>query len=155
MAKQGEIAPPALYEHCCRAYEAMLHEAKRIPVDTDSAETEYTILYEGFFTRLITGKLNLSTPYYTSVKDALVRMGCMRQLRRGGSTTPSQWELITKPTLELFMADRPIKAPTQKREDMLEQQIQNLSERLTRVEDNQKATTGFLAKQFGTEKQKS
>lgn len=151
--RPDENAPPALFEHCCRAYEAMLAEARRIPVVTGSDdESAYNIVYEGFFTRLITGKLNLSTPYYSSIRDALMNMGCIRQLRRGGSTTPSQWELIREPSLEAFMNQMPTKTPKQTKEDATQAQILALADRLSHVETTQEATTAFLAKKFGTEK---
>lgn len=82
----------------------MLTQAKGVDVaQVEPADEHRTmIVWEGFLTRFITEELHLSVPYYSSVTQALKRMGCIRQLRRGGGTSPSQWELITEPTPALF-----------------------------------------------------
>jgi hypothetical protein len=89
---------PVLFDYCLRTYKAMMAEATWHDMDG----VTQSVVYEGHFTRLITVDLNLSTPYYTFVTRALKAMGCIRQLRRGGGSTPSQWELIREPTPELF-----------------------------------------------------
>src|SRR5690348_13949878 len=112
VAEQG--APPALFEHCVNTYRAMLSEAQPVSQITtimDSIEggiesegdPDEIMVYEGFFTQLVTSRLNLSVPYFTQIRKALMNMGCIRQLKRGGGTSPSQWELIYEPTLEAFM----------------------------------------------------
>jgi len=146
-------APPALFEHCKNTYQAMLAEAKRVPVNTtaDDETVEYIVVYEGFPTRLITGKLNLSVPYYTSIRAALLRMGCVRQLRRGGSSTPSQWELIYEPTLEAFLKQVPTKVPKQDKAAEARQQISALAARVSALETQQIEIIKFLSEKFGTE----
>ena len=123
---------PALFHHCEDTYHEMLYQAK--PEVLDGSDEE-VMVYEGFLTELITNKLNLSVPYYTSITQALKKMGCARQLRRGGSNTQSQWLLIKEPTPEAFHKAG-VKGPTrtkyatQKDVQMLEQQIVGLVSRV-------------------------
>lgn len=93
-------APPALYGHCVKAYTLMYKRAER-----DSATG--IVIYEGFLVRLFTKDLSLSTPYYSYCMKALKQMGCVRILRRGASGSPSQWQLMREPTLELFLNQVP------------------------------------------------
>jgi hypothetical protein len=60
------------------------------------------VVYEGMLTKLVTEDLGLPVPYYTKVRQFLMAMGCIRQLRRGGGSAPSQWELIREPTIDLW-----------------------------------------------------
>jgi hypothetical protein len=91
-----EKALPALFEHCQNVYKAMFEVAE--PDDVGD------LIYKGFLTRLITTQLSLSGPHYTWCMQRLKAMGCVRQLRRGGSTSPSEWMLFTEPTEALFRA---------------------------------------------------
>lgn len=168
----SEERVPALYEHCVRAYETMLAEATPVTRAVDIAMLEDSnvqeaspathvriVVYEGFLTQLVTGKLNLSVPYYSTIRKSLIRMGCIRQLRRGGGNTPSQWELIHAPTLDAFEnADGgvPKTANQSKFETMkltYDQQIQALASRVTELEDFRTAILEFLTDKFGTEAQ--
>ena len=157
-----ENAPPALYDHCVRTYNAMLSEARRVRVAPEQGEVdgflgedpepEYIIIYEGFLTQLITQKLNLSVPYYTKVRKALLRMGCIRQLRRGGGSSPSQWELIYEPSLDAFMKQEPPKTPKQDKFSALEHQMVALIRRVDELEQSRDAMIEAFAKHFGVEK---
>lgn len=160
----GSGLPPALYEHCVRTYEAMLAQAKTLTVTSKGVELEdrsvdpdedttasEIIVYEGFLTQLITGKLNLSVPYYTSITRALVRMGCIRQMRRGGGASPSQWELIYQPTEKAFYDTHPKKAPKQTKDEAHAEQIRNLAQRVTDLEQWQKQVNASLIDKLGTE----
>ncbi len=91
-------------------------------------------MYEGMLTKLITVELNLSVPYYTSILRALKRMGCVRQIRRGGGTSASQWELICPPTEEAFLLVRPRKAPKKGKQEMQQDQINALNNRVLALE---------------------
>lgn len=144
-------APPALFEHCINTYEAMLDES----FEVEEGATKGIVVYEGFLTSLITGeKLNLSVPYYSHVSKALQRMGCIRQLRRGGGSSPSQWELLKEPTLEAFMSAQPPKQPRQTKKDATDQQIRALTQRVADLESFQEQTIEFLSKKFGSEEKK-
>lgn len=139
-------APPALYDHCCRTYNAMLEESHLV-----QNEEQGVLVYEGFLTRLITSKLNLSVPYYTSIRNRLIEMGCIRQLKRGGGSAPSQYEMIYEPSLEAFMKAEPAKVPKASRADAADEQIRNLAMRLSELETWQEAVNDMLADFFGTE----
>lgn len=89
---------PAGFLHCETIYKAMLEQAQ---VD-DEGEN---LVYEGFLTHLFEEQ-GFSVPYYTTVMKDLRRMGCVVQLRRGGSSTPSRWQLEKEPTLEAFIKEQ-------------------------------------------------
>jgi hypothetical protein len=83
---------PALFEHACSVYKAM----------EESSEMDDTLglrVYEGHLTNLFK-KLLLSVPYYTEIKNRLISIGCIEQVRRGGGTAMSRWVLWKEPTLE-------------------------------------------------------
>jgi hypothetical protein len=115
--------PPALYEHCCAVYRLMEGKASR---------RDDMVVYEGFLTRdIMEPPLHLSVPYYTSIRRELTRMGCIRQLRRGGGSAPSQWELLRAPTVDLYREQEPLRKPGQRRMDVLEQQVRDMRQQLT------------------------
>jgi phosphosulfolactate synthase (CoM biosynthesis protein A) len=130
-----EARMPALYGHCVRVYNALLQEAQRV----EEAGVEM-IVWEGFPTTFFREKMDLSTPYYTFVRRALIRMGCIRMLRRGGSTTPSQWELIREPDPDKFLEVN-VKEPTVRelQQSVFEQALRDLGRRVERLE----ASTGL------------
>jgi hypothetical protein len=145
----SEPTVPALYDHCVRAYKAMLADAK-VVIDPATGEGESQIvIYEGFLTQLITQQLNLSVPYYTSVRRSLLQMGCIRQLRRGGGSSPSQWEMITEPTEEAFLKQQPPKKPKQDRYSAMQDQILALNTRLSDLEDTVEELVAAWAREFG------
>jgi hypothetical protein len=98
-----EESLPVLFFHSKDVYEAMLRQSSKQPYH-DGGEERVAVVYEGFLTKLFTEDLRLSVPLYSSVLAALKKMGCVAQLRRGGSTSPSQWQLFTEPTKDLFKA---------------------------------------------------
>lgn len=59
-------------------------------------------VWEGFLTKLVNTRLQFSTPYFSHVRSNLIALGCMRQLQRGGGSSPSRWELMGEPDLEKF-----------------------------------------------------
>lgn len=130
----GLTKVPALYGHCVKAYKVMESEAYEAGLDADAK-----LVWEGHLTRLVSGQLNLSTPYYTGVTRALRSMGCIRQLRRGGGSTESMWELVKPPTEELWAGlsaknstiytSRPTSKVRQS-----EQLIRDLQQRVARIE---------------------
>lgn len=140
-----QTAPPAMYDHCNRVYQALLQEAKAITVQEEGTERSI-ILWEGMFTNFITSNMNLSTPYFTSIRRELIRMGCIRQLRRGGGISSSQWELLREPTLELFMHERPKRAvsPAQTKFAGIQDQLNALQNRVALLE---RALEGILTEE--------
>lgn len=131
MTKLDEDTIPALYHHCVRMYRAMMDESNMIDVEGAPA-----VVYEGFLTDLVKNKLNLSTPYYTKCRKALLDMGCIKQLRRGGSSTPSQWLLIREPLLTKFDPEAVVAAPaiTLEQYQAQQQQINALNHRINTIE---------------------
>jgi hypothetical protein len=93
----SDMPDPAQLQHCQLVYREMLQAARLVKEEDVSI-----VVYEGPLTHLIITELGLPNPYYTSITQALVGMGCAKQLKRGGGGQPSQWELITDPTRERY-----------------------------------------------------
>jgi len=77
-----------LYKQCVRVYDQMTSSVLG-PV------------YKGYLTYLFE-ELGLGVSRYTPVMRRLVAMGCVRQIAAGGRGSMSQWELIMRPTEELY-----------------------------------------------------
>jgi hypothetical protein len=137
MTKVDE-APITLFLHCKEVYDKMLSQAKGVEVfdgEEESPQASGTmIVYEGFLTALITQEMHLSVPYYTSVTKALKNMGCIKQLRRGGGTSPSQWELRKEPTEKEFNEQVESKVPKPDKYTMQQEQINALNGRVLKLE---------------------
>jgi hypothetical protein len=125
----AEQAPPTLLQHCEVVYNAMLDRASSVK----EGNVEL-VVYEGALTNLVIKELEFPNPYYTSLTRALAGMGCVRQLRRGGGGHPSQWELLTKPTLELWQAWEASLVDKEAEQDPTQQQLADLNRRLLAVE---------------------
>jgi hypothetical protein len=135
----GLLAEPALLQHCEELYKAMMKEAEEQYQDGTTL-----LVYEGFLTKLVQ-KLGMPTPYYTYIRRALLRMDCIRQLRRGGGSTPSQWLLVQEPSLVLFQSSRAdfvTKTKTDDRLDTIEQQLRDLNRRVTELERFRRSVGG-------------
>jgi hypothetical protein len=151
-----EAQVPMLYNHCESVYNALRDRAIAVPLSGEGLDGKHMLVYEGFTTRLFKEVLHLSVPYYTYSLRALRQMGCIRMLKRGGGSAPSQWELIKEPTMEAFEAqsqqtvsagkDGNEKASAETaRMDALQAQVQELSKTVDQV-------LLFLQEQFGREK---
>jgi hypothetical protein len=92
----SDEAPPALFTHCCTVFEKMRQQSKPMKV-----EGQATLVYEGYLTRLF-NELDMATPYYTTVMRCLKAMNCVKQLSRGGGSSPSRWELVNDPDFDVF-----------------------------------------------------
>lgn len=120
---------PALFEQCLEVYETMADSASFMKPYPDSEEE--LLVYEGFLTRLITKDLNYSNPYYTKVTKRLKAMDCIRQVKRGGSTTPSRWALLKTPQLEHFRdVSSQVTTRPSGRIEGIEQQLRDINKRL-------------------------
>lgn len=130
--------PRAMYEHCCSVYDAMLKGAEKETeaVADENGERGYTgnWVYEGHLTRLFQD-LGIAAPYYSQVRDLLIKMGCVEQLRRGGGNARSRWRLVQQPTEELFAAADAMTKRPQGRVAALEQAQQQLLKRVARLEE--------------------
>lgn len=135
-----ERAMPAQYNHCVQVYNAMVTSDDTFTTPAEDGSGEL-VVWEGHLTKLF-ATLNLAVPYYTTVTQHLKRMGCVRQLRRGGGTRSSQWELIHAPTEDLFNQGRPRAArlgmPSTtvlaNEVKMLQQQVRDLTRRMNELE---------------------
>lgn len=135
--------PPALFDHCRRAYEELIKEGRCVRVSDEMGDYRDIIIWEGMFTNFIVNRLNLSTPYFTSIRRELIRMGCIRQLRRGGGSSPSQWELIREPGLDLFYQARPLRTQNVQT-DKFTGMRSELNALVRRIADLEKAFAGLL-----------
>lgn len=121
--------------------------------DEEPVNIEDTVMvWEGMFTKLITVQCRLAVPQYSKVRSALLRMGCIKQLRRGGGGSPSQYELIYEPTYEAFMNQIEPKVPVQTKESQVDDLILNLNTRVAELEEWQTNINEALADILGTEK---
>lgn len=123
----------AMWGHCIAVYDEMTSQA-----ETKEIYDEERLVYTGFLTKLFR-KLGLTVPQYTYVMNELKRMDCVRQLRRGGGSSPSVWVLMHSPTPELFnKATNPLlnsRGNTRKNAvDILQSQINDLNARVDRLE---------------------
>jgi len=116
---------PMMFDHCCLVYNTMKKSAKNI---------DGHLVWEGFLTRLINEELNFATPYYTSIRKELRRMGSVHQLRRGGSSTPSQWELLRPPTVELYQHSPQRRSDHVTILDSIDQRVVDLTKRVDTLE---------------------
>lgn len=129
---------PALFEHACNVYKTM----------EDSSEMDDALglrVYEGHLTNLFK-KLLLSVPYYTEIKNRLISIGCIEQVRRGGGTAMSRWVLWKPPTLEEWKYASSRRPGRGNAVTVMQQQIKDLSA-LTR-----KLTTDVAMLQHRVEK---
>lgn len=135
----------ALFDHCTTVFDEMFKDA--VPEETternydageakDYTETAATgyMIWTGHTTQLF-ARLGMATPYYTTVMQALKKMGCVEQVRRGGGNSMSKWRLVRKPEEEAFEAAEKIKKPTGGSLEAVKQQVRSLNERLTVLED--------------------
>lgn len=117
-----------LYDHSQQLYNAMLAQAEEV-----EGENGPMMVYEGYLTRLVSD-LHFSVPYYSKLRNHLIRMGCIVQLRRGGGSAPSKWELIREPDQQGFADAADLRRPGRDKFAALEQQIKDLNERVNVIE---------------------
>ncbi len=127
-----QVVLPTIYEYSVEAYQAMMEQASSENLGAAYGDEE-GLVYDGFTTKLI-ADLGLPTPYYSKVLKELQRMDCIRQLRRGGSTTTSRWVLLQAPTVELWTKMAPSRRGGGSRMDVLEQQMRDVRKRLNDLE---------------------
>lgn len=137
-----EVPVSQNYRYCVDVYERMKQTAQTLSAQ-QTGSVEMTV-WEGFFTKLITEELNLSVPYYSTVRRELIRMECIRQMRRGGGSSPSQWELLQPPTEELWHSAPPKRAQTHSKQDATAGQVGDLIKRLERLEDHMEVLLSAL-----------
>ncbi len=127
-----QVVLPTIYEYSVEVYQAMMEQASSENLGAAYGDEE-GLVYDGFTTKLISD-LGLPTPYYSKVLKELVRMDCIRQIRRGGSTTTSRWVLLQAPSVELWTKMQPSRRGGGSRLDVLEQQMRDLRARVSALE---------------------
>lgn len=121
-----ELKPIAtLYDHCVTIYNEMATQAR---------ETEENgLVYEGHLTKLFQD-CGMAQPHYTSVRQQLMNMGCIHQLRRGGGGAMSKWKILKEPTEEDFRGAKALRKPLTGKMASVEQQMRDFNRRLLKVE---------------------
>jgi hypothetical protein len=134
MSEEVLTAPPMMYEHCLRVYNAFDEEAKTENVNIMDGEPVAMKVWTGATTKVFQ-KLGLATPYYSSVMQHLKRMGCVEQYRRGGGATMSKWILHLEPTPDLYENTEAIGSnkSNHTRLEQVEQQIKDLNKKINLV----------------------
>lgn len=129
----GSQPVPTIYEYALQTYRKMEEEAS---VETLGEQFDFiqALVYEGFTTHLVRD-LDLPPPYFSKIRSELMRMDCIRQLRRGGNTSPSRWLLVQPPTLELFRGMVATGTAPQGSKASMQQQINDLNTRLSAMEE--------------------
>lgn len=147
MTDEDDRPMKALYDHCVEIFEEMEREA----VPEETTENNYSggpamdqpqtiasatgyMIWTGHTTHLFS-RLGKATPYYTSVMEALKKMGCVEQIKRGGGNSMSKWRLVRRPEEEYFHAAEKLRRPVQGSQKALEQQMRDLNKRVTALED--------------------
>lgn len=146
LSDRGEVAfevPVSQnYHYCVDTYSLMEERAQRFTAAQTG--TVAMVVWEGFFTKLITEELNLSVPYYTTIRRELIRMECIRQLRRGGGSSPSQWELLRPPTVELWHNAPAKRSQTNSKQEATAGQVGDLNKRVEVLEQHMKVLLEVL-----------
>lgn len=130
---------PAIYKHCCTAYEKMMEES----TEEETPDGKVVKVYKGFLTQLVKD-MGFSVPYYSHIRAELVRMDCIRQLKRGGGNSHSQWLLVQPPSPELFkfVITNSTKKSSRRTN---EQRLNDLNERVSVLEHNVNALISALS----------
>jgi hypothetical protein len=136
----------ALYDHCITVFDEMFKEAEPEEQsennyeggpNMDQRQTVTTptgyMIWTGHTTQLF-ARLGMATPYYTTVMQALKKMSCVEQVKRGGGNSMSKWRLVRRPEEEFFEAAEKLKKPVQGGQKALEQQVRDLNKRVSDVE---------------------
>jgi len=135
LAELGIVDPtivPALYEHACRVYKAMEEQATWSTLEGVDSDRQF-LLYEGHLTNLFR-KLLLSVPYYTKIRNMLIALGCIEQVRRGGGNGTSKWVLWHAPALDAWKEVEARKPARGNTKTVQEQQIKDLNTRVAVLE---------------------
>jgi hypothetical protein len=83
----------AIFRHTIRFYDAL----------ADQAQVEEGLqVYRGHPTAVATDDLELPLPYYSKMREILITIGSVKQIKRGSGKTESVWVLVRAPTAEDF-----------------------------------------------------
>lgn len=98
-------------------------------------------IWTGHTTKLLRDDAGYSVPYYSQIMNALVRMDCVRQLKRGGGGGKSQWLILQRPSEFLYemTPDSQVRLDGKPKLNplaVLEQRISDLEDRIIVLEMN-------------------
>lgn len=79
----------AIFRHTIRFYDALADRA---------IEEDGLTVYRGHPTAVATGELDLPLPYYSKMREILITVGSVKQIKRGSGKTESVWILVKAPT---------------------------------------------------------
>jgi hypothetical protein len=79
----------AIFRHTIRFYDALSEQAK---------VEEGLQVYRGHPTTVATDELDLPLPYYSEMRQILITIGSVKQIKRGSGKTESVWVLVRQPT---------------------------------------------------------
>jgi hypothetical protein len=79
----------AIFRHTIRFYDAL--------ADRATVEEGLTV-YRGHPTAVATKELDLPLPYYSKMREILITVGSVKQIKRGSGKTESVWVLVKPPT---------------------------------------------------------
>src|SRR5262245_1022689 len=129
-----DLQVPKMYEHVLGVYESMLRHAQEQDFGTVDHNGHDDILWDGFTTALFRN-LEIPVPYYGKVFKYLTELGCMIQIRRGGGTASSRWQVcpVTPPQAEQFMQRFPASTVTRFQPVV---ELQTMRQQLDDVVDN-------------------
>lgn len=140
---QFEVPVPQNYQYCKQVYQVMQNEARKFTAEQTGSVP--MVVWEGFFTKLITEDLGLSVPYFSMIRRELIRMECIRQLRRGGGSSPSQWELLQEPTEDLWHSSPAKRMQTNSKQEATASQVGDLIKRIELLEQHMEVLIQALA----------
>jgi len=115
-----------MFEHACNVYKEMVVQSE---IDPELGLR----VYDGHLTNLFK-KLRLAVPYYTDIRNRLISIGCIEQLRRGGGSATSRWVLWKEPDLDewkLSSSRRPGRGNTM---TVLQQQMKDMMAMMRQLE---------------------
>ena len=113
---------PALYDWSLKVWTEM---QTRATMEVLEEGEDPKMIYEGHLTNLFRD-LQVPNPYYTTVRKKLMQLGCLVQLRRGGGSALSKWELVKKPSEEAFKDAGELNRVPRGKVGILEQQVRDI-----------------------------
>jgi hypothetical protein len=83
----------AIFRHTIRFYDTL---------DAKAVEEDGVRVFRGHPTTIVTEDMKLPIPYYSKMRQALITIGCVQQIKRGSAKSKSEWVLVRRPLDEDF-----------------------------------------------------
>ena len=78
----------AIFRHTIRFYDTL---------DAKAVEEDGIRVFRGHPTTIVTEEMKLPIPYYSKMRQALITIGCIQQIKRGSAKSKSEWVLVRRP----------------------------------------------------------